>query len=52
MMTQRTNALQQRDFFTIESRMPAGFAYRQNLMPVAEEQVLLKRFEELPFKTP
>jgi alkylated DNA repair dioxygenase AlkB len=49
MMMRQSTVLRQADFFVIESCMPAGFAYRQDLITAAEEQVLLERFEDLAF---
>jgi alkylated DNA repair dioxygenase AlkB len=41
---------EQGDLFTSLPSLPAGFAYRQELISPGEERALVKRFEKLPFK--
>jgi alkylated DNA repair dioxygenase AlkB len=40
----------QSDLFVIEPAVPEGFVYRDNVITVEEEQALIERFSELPFK--
>jgi alkylated DNA repair dioxygenase AlkB len=40
----------QSDLFAPASELPAGFAYREDVISLAEEQAMIERFEELPFK--
>ena len=40
----------QSDLFVIEPTVPDGFVYRDDVITVEDEQVLIKRFSELPFK--
>ena len=38
------------DLFVIEPAVPEGFVYRDDVITVEEEQALVARFRELPFK--
>ena len=40
----------QSDLFVIEATVPEGFLYRDDAITVEEEQALIERFRELPFK--
>ena len=40
----------QSDLFVIEPTVPEGFVYRDDVITVEDEQVLIERFSELPFK--
>jgi alkylated DNA repair dioxygenase AlkB len=40
----------QMELFVPERPLPEGFAYQDGVISAAEEQVLLDRFQELPFK--
>jgi alkylated DNA repair dioxygenase AlkB len=40
----------QSDLFAPSRKFPAGFAYRVDVISPAEEQAMIERFEELPFK--
>lgn len=40
----------QSDLFVIEPAVPEGFVYRDDVITVEEEQALIERFSELPFK--
>ena len=40
----------QSELIAAEPSLPAGFAYREDVISSNDEQALLKRFEDLPFK--
>ena len=40
----------QSDLFAAAPKLPAGFAYGENIISAAEEQAMIERFKELPFK--
>jgi alkylated DNA repair dioxygenase AlkB len=40
----------QGELFAVEPRSPAGFAYRDDLISLAEEQLVLRELEQVPFK--
>ena len=46
----QATASEQKDLFAAKPSLPAGFAYRDDLITPAEELGLLKRLEDLPFK--
>lgn len=49
--TKRTTAIgREPDLFQSESRLPAGFVYRQDVISPDEEKGLVERFARLPFK--
>lgn len=51
-MTARRRAVvsDQADLFAAEPTLPAGFAYREDMISPGEEQALVERFAALPFK--
>ena len=49
-MLAQASAFEESDLFAAEPPLPAGFAYRDELITPAEECTLLKRLADLPFK--
>jgi alkylated DNA repair dioxygenase AlkB len=49
-MATHGSPLPQGELVAVEPRTPAGFAYRDDLISPAEEQVVLRELEKLPFK--
>lgn len=51
MMARRRSALAaQGDLFAADRGLPAGFAYREDVISPSEEQAMVERFAALPFK--
>jgi alkylated DNA repair dioxygenase AlkB len=50
MSKRRRQPSSQSDLFVIEPTVPEGFLYRDDVVTLEEEQALIERFSELPFK--
>jgi alkylated DNA repair dioxygenase AlkB len=50
MSKRRRPPTSQSDLFVIEPAVPKGFVYRDDVITAEEEQALIERFRELPFK--
>ena len=42
--------IEQSNLFLDQRKLPEGFAYREDVIPAGDEQALIERFQELPFK--
>ena len=42
--------IEQSNLFLDQCTLPEGFAYREDVIPAGDEQALIERFQELPFK--
>jgi alkylated DNA repair dioxygenase AlkB len=42
--------IEQSNLFIDQCKLPEGFAYREDVISAADEQALIERFQELPFK--
>ena len=42
--------IEQSNLFLNERKLPEGFAYREDVISTGDEQALIERFQELPFK--
>ncbi|HEX3972844.1 MAG TPA: alpha-ketoglutarate-dependent dioxygenase AlkB [Stellaceae bacterium] len=49
-MTRRSSAADQIALFAPEPALPPGFAYREDVITVAQERALVERIAELPFR--
>ena len=50
MSRRHLEAIEQSNLFLDERKLPEGFAYREDVILVGDEQALIERFQELPFK--
>ena len=50
MSKRRRQPTSQSDLFVVEPTVPEGFLYRDDVITLEEEQALIERFRELPFK--
>jgi len=50
MSRRHLEAIEQSNLFLDERKLPEGFAYREDVIPAGDEQALIERFQELPFK--
>ena len=50
MSRRQLQPIEQSDLFVARPTWPVGFAYREDVIATVDEQMLIERFQELPFK--